>query len=148
MKTLVRSLLGFIYSCLISVLFFVGFVWLLLRCLIYLNGFWGASAAICAIVVSISWIAERGLELLSIPFNWLWNEKFISRLSSCLPAIIVGLWAISTPWRIPFQFSAGDWVITTVWLFCVAVFYYNLATMSIISTHMGRVDFDNNPATM
>lgn len=140
MKTLARSLGGFLYSLLISVAFSYGAVWLLTRCLVYAEGFWMSFLGVCLIIYSISWVAEKGLQFLSLPYNWLWNERFATRLSSCIPTILLGLWTISSPWRISFKFSVGDWSITIIWLCLVAGFYYNLASMPFVNLDIGKID--------
>lgn len=140
MRTFLRSVGGLIYTSIISALFGAASIWLLVRILVYMEGFWETLCALCAIVLPISWIAKRGLQLLLIPYNWLWNESIITRCATAIPATIVGLWVVTAPLRMPFHLQFGDWIISIVWMGFNFDFYYNLASMSFISHAMGQYD--------
>ncbi|MBD5211001.1 MAG: hypothetical protein HDS77_07030 [Bacteroidales bacterium] len=135
-----RALAAFAYSALLAILFFVGSVLLYTRILVFASGFWQTFVCIIGMVILLSWLSERGLEICSIPFNYLWDKKKKARIATIIPAIIVGLWAISAPLRIHMRFSTGDWILSIVWMLCNIVFFYNLVMLPLINKNMGQND--------
>lgn len=133
-----RSLGSFLYSLLLSIIFFAGAVYIYVKILINASGFWITTGCIIGISIVLSWMAENGIKICSIPFNWLWDYTIKTRIAAMIPALIVGLWCITAPFRIPFQFSVGDWVVTVIWVFFSSVFYYNLFLFPLFNPQIGQ----------
>lgn len=131
-----RTLGSFIYTAIISILFLLGSVFIYARILIYASGFWITLGGIFGMVLLLSWISERGVELCSIPFNFLWDNTLKTRVATIIPAIIIGLWCVSAPFRIDRHFSTGDWILSAIWMLCSFMFYYNLAMLPLTNPNM------------
>ena len=134
----IRTLGSFLYSAAICIAFFLLAVWLLVRCIIYAEGFFMTFFAIFGIVLLLSWLGEKGIIITGIPFNWLWDKNSKTRIAAMIPPIPIGLWCITTPFRIPLHFSTGDWIVTILWAFCVFWFYWNMFTFPAINPHIGK----------
>lgn len=135
-----RTIGAFAYSSILSILFFIGSVFLYTRILAYASGFWLTFGCIVGMVILLSWLSERGLEICSIPFNYLWDKTRKARIATIIPAVIIGLWAISSPFRIQMHFSTGDWILSIAWMVCSLVFFYNLSMLPLINKKMGQND--------
>lgn len=132
-----RTFGAFAYSAVLSILFLTGAIFLLVRTLIFISGFCVTTGFLFIMLFCISWISERGLQFCSIPFNYLWDNTLKTRIASVVPAVIVGLWCVSAPFRLAIPFSVGDWIVSIVWMICCLVFYFNLAVLPLTNPHMG-----------
>lgn len=132
-----RTLGAFVYSAVVSILFFIGALFIYTRILVYASGFWQTLGCIFGLVMLLSWIAERGLQYCSIPFRYLWDRTFKTRIVTIIPAIIVGIWCVTAPFRIELHFSVGDWILSSVWMLCCLVFYFNLVMLPLANPHLG-----------
>ena len=140
MSSFARTLGAFLYTSILSLAFMLLSIWLLCRCIIYVDGFWLSAVAIAALFFGLGWLSEKGLQYLSIPYNWLWDNTKKTRITTSATAIIFGLWTICAPFRIPVKFSAGDWIISVIWMLLSIVLYFNLTLLPFISPHMGVMD--------
>lgn len=138
MKSWFRAMGAFMYALIISVAFLFLAVFLLSKGIVAVSGFLKTAIMIIGIVVLVAWLSEKGLELLSIPFNWLWDRSKKTRIATAIPAVLIGLWCLSAPIRIPVKFTTGDWVLVVIWCLGVLVFYVNLFLMPFSSPNMGR----------
>lgn len=136
-----RSIGGFAYSTIVCGLFLFGAIWLLTRAIVYSDGFWQTLMACLLVIIPTSWASENGVAICSITFNWLWDDMRISRYASIVPAIVFGIWGLTAPFRIPFTFTLGDWIICVCWALPVSAFFYNWVTLPFINWNMGiKVD--------
>lgn len=135
--SLLRTLGAFIYSSILSILFCIGSIFLYTCILVYASGFVITLGCIFVMVFILSWIFERGLEICSIPFNFLWDRTFKSRIATIIPAVIVGLWCVTAPFRITLHFSIGDWILSSIWMLCSIIFYFNLVMLPLNNPNMG-----------
>ena len=138
MKSIIRSIGAFIYTSIIALGFLLLSSYILTRAVIFSDGFWQTLCAVVVILFLLGWISEKGVQLLSIPYNWLWDTTKITRYSTIIPLIPVGLWCISVPFRMPLKFGVGDWIITIVWLACVVFFFLNMILLPFNNLNMGR----------
>ena len=137
MSKLLRTLGSFVYASAISIAFLFLAVFALSKGIVSIHGFWKTAIFVIAISVAFAWLAEIGLQLLSIPFNWLWDQTPIERIAAAIPAALVGIWCISAPFRIQEHFTTGDWVVTVLWGIGVLCFYANLFLLPFLSKDIG-----------
>lgn len=137
MLTLIQCFGSFCYSVILSFIF----LWIVLiaytRILVFAEGFLNTAGVLLGFVFIFAWLSEKGLQIASIPFNWLWSTKTITRLCTIIPCVIIALWGITAPFRIPFHFNIGDWIVTFAFWIVTLCFFWNLATMPIISPEVG-----------
>ena len=136
-----RTIGSFLYSMLLCAGFFFLSIWILARSIVYSEGFTGTLCAILFIAFILGWVSEKGVVFASVLFNWLWDESLKTRLASMIVAIMIGLWCISSPFRISLHFTFGDWVIILVWEISVLAFYYNMFTLPLLNKNMGIKNF-------
>lgn len=137
MKSLFRAFGAFIYASVVSIGFMILSVLLLMKGITVVHGFWKTALLIIGFIVMFAWLAEKGLELLSLPFNWLWDQTMTTRVATAIPVVLVGLWCMAAPFRLPIEFTTGDWVLTAIWWIGVLFFYVNFILMPFTSPNMG-----------
>lgn len=134
---LLRTLGATIYTAIIA----LGFLWMvefvLNLAVTKISGWWQTGITILGILVVFSWIAEYGLQILSIPYDWLWDNSTLSRFSSILPSLAGVVGAFVIPFRIETEFTAGDWVLSVEMFIISVFFFYNLVSMPFINPDMG-----------
>lgn len=135
MKRIMRGIAAFIYSLLLSIGYTYLAISILAKTLVYAEGFWMTLGFMIAIFVSLSWISERALSWDLIPFRWLWDNKLQVRIVSAIPPVLIAIWCLTAPYRLPFSFTAGDWVITVIWSILSIIFFWNLVTTPFINPH-------------
>lgn len=137
MNKLFRALGAFVYASIIAIAFLALSSFILAKGIVSIDGFWKTTIFVIVMIVFFAWLSEKGLQLLSIPFNWLWDETMTARIVTAVPAVIVGLWCLAAPFRIPMKFTTGDWVLVVIWWLGVLFFYVNFFLMPFISKDMG-----------
>lgn len=137
MKSWMRTFGSFVYSMLISIM--VGVVSILIWTFCYelAEGFWLNLWAAIFLTSIMGWISEKGISLLSIPFNWLWDNSVKSRLASTIPPLLIGIWVVSLPFRRDYAFTGGDIFLTVIWEILILFSFYNLCFLPWINLEMG-----------
>lgn len=133
MNKLFRTIGSFVYASIVAIAFLFLAAFVLSKGIVYIHGFWKTSIYVIVISIAFAWLSEVGLKLLSIPFNWLWDETLVERTAAAIPAVLVGLWCLSAPFRIKQSFTTGDWVFVVVWGLCVLFFYVNFFLLPFLS---------------
>lgn len=133
----IRTLGSFLYASLISLVYLWLSVLTVTKSIVYANGFWHTLFTVLGFVFLFSWISERGIQYLSIPFNWLWDITIKTRIATAIPVAGIGLWCIAMPLQIPITLTFGDWVLVSVWEILSVVFFYNLLLLPFRNTDMG-----------
>ena len=136
----IRTFGSFLYSAFLCALFFIAAYWVLLRSIVYADGFFGTLCAFIFILFVFGWLSEKGIILASIPFNWLWDDSLKTRIAAMIPPALIGISCMLSPFRIPNTFTFGDWVITIAWETCALTFYFNMFILPITNPHMGIRD--------
>lgn len=138
MKSILRMLGSFGYSLLISCITSgVAFVvWYL--SITHADGFWEHTYWIIGMLIVLSWQSEKGVEITSIVYNWLWDSTLKTRIATSIPPIIVGIWNCSAPFWIDVDLTVGDIISTVVWEFINLFLYFNLISLPWLNFNMGR----------
>lgn len=132
-----RTLAAFLYTTIITSAYTWLSIYIVTKAIVYISGFWHTLFVAIAFLYFFSWLSERGIELLSIPYNWLWDRTLKTRIATAIPVILVGLWCISMPIRIPVTFSVSNWVLVIIWELLSIPFFYNLLVLPFINPNMG-----------
>lgn len=128
---------SFAYSLLISWLYLL-LVKILLRLLVLgVSGFWKTLFVTMSVCIWLAWLSEKGLQICSIPYNWLWDSSMKTRLATTIAAVLGGIACVSVPFYIPGEFSVGDWVVTVFFMFISLFFYFNLCILPFGNPDVG-----------
>lgn len=128
---------SFAYSLLISWLYLL-LVKILLRLLVLgVSGFWKTLFVTMSVCIWLAWLSEKGLQICSIPYNWLWDSSTKARLATTIAAVLGGIACVSVPFYIPGEFSVGDWVVTVFFMFISLFFYFNLCILPFGNPDVG-----------
>lgn len=141
MKSWIRFSGSFIYSSIINFLMSLISIWLWVKFLSNVHGFWLCLLAVIGFVSILSWLAEKGVEYSSIPFNWLWDRSKKTRIASTIPAVLCAIWVMSAPFRVEINYSAGDIFLTIIWMVLNFFLWFNLIMLPWINLNMG-VEYD------
>jgi hypothetical protein len=133
----IRTLGAFLYAAIISLVYLWLSALIVTISIICVSGFWYTLFTAIGFAWLFGWISERGVELLSIPFNWLWDRTKKTRIATIVPIIIIGLWCIAMPIRIHLTLKFGDWVLIGIWEIISLMFFYNLVMLPFINTNIG-----------
>ena len=136
MKSLLRTTGAFIYSAIVSAAFTALAVYILAT-IIAAEGFWKTLIYTVLMIPLFFWLSERGVQLTSIPYNWLWDRTLKTRIATAIPVALAFLWCVTSPFFISKTFTAGDWIVTAVWWLLCILLYYNLFMQPFINPHMG-----------
>lgn len=137
MNSWLRTIGAFFYAAIISSTFLFLSAYVIPWAIVYFEGFWETLSVIICILIVFSWLAEKGVEYLSIPFNYLWDRTFKTRIATAIPVVLIGLWCLSLPFRISLKFSMGDWFIVIAWEICAIFFYFNMFLLPFNNPTMG-----------
>lgn len=143
MKSWLRTVGAFIYAAIISLLFSLLSTYVVEWAVVNTEGFWQTSVVFIGIFIVFLWLSEHGIRYSSIPFNFLWDRTFKTRVATAIPVVLIGLWCLTLPFRISLKFSVSDWFIVVAWWICAVIFYFNLFLFPFNNPHMG-VGCNNN----
>lgn len=128
MKKFLRGTLAFLYSTMLSIGYMALAVYLLVRVLIYVEGFVMTLSCIVGLVLLFSWISEKVLSWALLPFRRMWDKTLTVRIVSAIPPVLVAIWCLSAPYRMELSLTSGDWIVIVIWSILDIVFYFNLAS--------------------
>ena len=135
--SLLRMIGSFTYSLLISWLF-LWVVKISLRLVVLaVSGFWMTLLVTMSVCIWLAWLSEKGLQVCSIPYNWLWDRSTKTRLATTIAALLGGVACVSVPFYIPGTFSVGDWFVTVICMVISLFFYFNLCTLPFLNADIG-----------
>ena len=128
---------SFTYSLLISWLF-LWVVKISLRLVVLaVSGFWMTLLVTMSAGFWLAWLSEKGVQICSIPFNWLWDRSIKTRIATTIAAVLGGIACLSVPFYIPGEFSLGDWVVTVFFMLISLFFYFNLCILPFGNPDVG-----------
>jgi len=137
MKSWLRTIGAFFYAAIISSIFLFLSAYVIPCAIVYFEGFWETLSVVIGILIVFLWLSEKGVEYSSIPFNYLWDKTFKTRVATVIPVVLIGLWCLSLPFRISLKFSVGDWFVVVAWEICAVFFYFNMFLLPFNNPTMG-----------
>ena len=138
MKSILRMLGSFGYSLLISCIASGISVFIWASAMTYADGFWQHAAWGIGMLIVLAWLSERGVEISSVVYNWLWDSSVGARIATSVPPLLIGIWICSAPFRLVVKFTVGDIILTVLWEFLNLFLYFNLISLPWLNSRMGR----------
>ena len=136
-KSWIRTVLSFIYTSLLLIGYYYLSYFILSYATAQDGGFWSYLCIWMGIIILFSWLSEKGIELFSIPFNWLWDRTKKTRIATSTPIIPMALLTLCIPILLQNKFGVGDWIIVITWGLISIFFFYNLFLLPFINPNMG-----------
>ena len=138
MKSVLRMLGSFGYSLLVTGITSGIAVFIWASAMTYADGFWQHAAWGVGMVIALAWLSERGVEISSVVYNWLWDSGVGVRIATSIPPLLIGIWICSAPFRLGVKFTVGDIILTVLWELLNLFLYFNLISLPWLNSRMGR----------
>lgn len=138
MKKILRVFASFGYSLIIACLASGIAVFIWASAMTYADGFWQHAAWGVGMLIALAWLSERGVEISSVVYNWLWDSGVGARIATSIPPLLIGIWICSAPFRLDVKFTVGDIILTVLWELLNLFLYFNLISLPWLNSRMGR----------